>query len=76
MTEELSFKKLKGHPYFKGLDIDNIFDSPVPYIAGLETVQKTENEKKEYQETYEVFKGQIEGILSKLKDEGREVIKH
>lgn len=38
--EELSFAKLKSHPYFRGLDIDNIFNTPVPFIADLQEPEK------------------------------------
>jgi len=48
VTEELSYLKLKAHPYFKGLDIDNIFKQQVPHIAGLSPIEKTEQEQKEY----------------------------
>jgi hypothetical protein len=34
--EDLSFAKLKAHPYFRGLDIDNIFNAPVPLFAELQ----------------------------------------
>ncbi len=38
--EELSYAKLKSHPYFRGLDIDNIFNTPVPFIADLQEPEK------------------------------------
>jgi hypothetical protein len=46
MTEELSYAKLKAHPYFKGLDVDKVFSMPVPYIPDLQPVEHTEQEKK------------------------------
>lgn len=42
-TEALSFKQLKAHPYFKGLDIDNIFNLPVPYVPGLQIIEPHDN---------------------------------
>jgi len=45
--EELTYAKLKAHPYFKGLDVDNIFSMSVPFIAELQEPEKGEQEKKE-----------------------------
>ena len=74
-TEDLSYNKLKSHSYFQGIDIDNIFDSPVPYIPDLQCVDRTEQEKKEYEESLYVFRGQCETILKTLGEEGKEVVK-
>lgn len=75
-NEELSFKQLKAHPYFKGLDIDNIFSLPVPYIPDLHATDQSEQDEKDREETYTTFKGQIEEILKTLSSEGKEVLKH
>lgn len=52
MTEELSYAKLKAHPYFKGLSIDNIYNLPVPTIPNLHEPEKSEQEKIEAKERY------------------------
>ena len=62
-TQELSFAKLRAHPYFKGLDIEKIYDVPVPYIPGLQPVEPGEQQKAEYKQTYETFKGRTAGTL-------------
>ena len=73
--EELNFAKLKSHPYFRGMDIDNIFSTPVPFIADLQEPEKNEQEKKEAEEQYQLIKEKEGEIVKELAGEGKEVIR-
>jgi hypothetical protein len=46
-TEELSYAHLKAHPYFRGLDVDKVFELSVPCVENLQEMEKNEFCRKE-----------------------------
>lgn len=73
--EELSYASLKAHPYFKGLDVDNIFNQQVPYIPDLQEPEKSEQDKAEYELEFKSFSEKVEALLKEVKDAGKQIVK-